>query len=589
MPSETTTTVVNENYVSHPQVKKTNSNKNVVALPEVKFPTKKFRMRSLLWVKPTGVAVSSTSSLLAQLFPTIIVNLAALSSGMGYGFSAIALPQLKETTTSFTDSSSRIYYQPFTIDDDAGSWIASIFGLGAIFGGFAAAILGSKFGRRKSLLLLTIPDILGWVLIASSQNLPMILAGRFLQGFASAGYSPSIWIYVAEIAQPQYRGVLSAITMPAIATGTLLSYCLGSIIDWHFVAVIAAAIPIILIPGLLLISNSPYWYLQQGEDKKALQAMEKFRASDANGLSELLAIADSLKSNELPPEVMDTSEDKPPPKTKIELVKKTLEKIFGKRKYRRPFLILNTLFLIMRFSGSYVISFYAVEIFRKADPHHHHDASGSREYLSAIGVGVIKLIGSILFIPAIKYCTRKFLVCISSTVMSISLGILGLAMYAHNGSSLISYELPGWLPLACVTLYMAMDPLGLSSIPFVYMAEFYSGEMRSLLSGITIGLSNLELFVVVKTFPMLSAKYGDGATFWFYSGFCLAAVIFTLIFIPETKGKSLEEIENYFNHKRNLHVTPFPTPFSTPEPERRNGPSQGRSRPLTHDFHEFTL
>ena len=189
--------------------------------------------------------------------------------------------------------------------------------------------------------------------------------------------------------------------MPALATGTLLSYCLGSIIDWHFVAVIAAAIPIVLIPGLLLISNSPYWYLQQGEDKKALQAIEKFRAADVNGLSELLAIADSLKTNELPPEVTSTS-DNLPPKNKAELIKKTLEKIFGKRKNRRPFLILNTLFLIMRFSGSYVISFYAVEIFRKADPHHQNDPYGSREYLSAIGVGVIKLIGSLLFIPAIK-------------------------------------------------------------------------------------------------------------------------------------------------------------------------------------------
>merc|ERR1711981_619717 len=549
-------------------------------------------MRSLLWVKSTGVAVSSTSSLLAQLFPTIIVNLAALSSGMGYGFSAIALPQLKEVTkNAFSQSdSARSYYQPFTVDDDGGSWIASIFGLGAIFGGFAAAILGSKFGRRKSILILTIPDILGWLLIASSQNLSMILVGRFLQGFASAGYSPSIWVYVAEIAQPQYRGVLSAITMPALATGTLLSYCLGAIIDWHFVAIIAAAIPIILIPGLLLISNSPYWYLQQGEDKKALQAIEKFRAVDVNGLSELLAIADSLKTNELPPEVTSTS-DNLPPKSKTEYVKKTLEKIFGKRKNRRPFLILNTLFLIMRFSGSYVISFYAVEIFRKADPHHSNDPYDSREYLSAIGVGVIKLIGSILFIPAIKYCTRKFLLCISSTVMAIALAILGLAMYSHDGPDLIPNELPNWLPLACVTLYMAMDPLGLSSIPFVYMAEFYSGEMRSLLSGITIGLSNLELFVVVKTFPMLSTKYGDGATFWLYSGFCLAAVIFTLIFIPETKGKSLEETENYFNYKRNLHVTPFSTPrstpFSTPEPERRN--QKGRSRPITHDFHEFTL
>merc|ERR1711997_672337 len=331
------------------------------------------------------------------------------------------------------------------------------------------------------------------------------------------------------------------------------------------------------------ISNSPYWYLQQGEDKKALQAIEKFRATDVNGLSELLAIADSLKTNELPPEVTSTS-DNLPPKNKAELIKKTLEKVFGKRKNRRPFLILNTLFLIMRFSGSYVISFYAVEIFRKADPHHQNDPYGSREYLSAIGVGVIKLIGSILFIPAIKYCTREFLLCMSSAVMALSLAILGLAMYSHNGADLIPSELSTWLPLACVTLYMAVDPLGLSSIPFVYMAEFYSGELRSLLSGITIGLSNLELFIVVKTFPMLSATYGDGMTFWIYSGFCLAAAIFTLLIIPETKGKSLEEIEEYFNYKANLHVTPFSTPFSTPEPQRK-----GTRPPKVHNFHEFTL
>ena len=73
MPESTTstTTVVNENYVGgdqqHRPVRKTNSTKNVVALPEVNFPTKKFRMRSLLWVKPTGVAVPSTSSLMAQV------------------------------------------------------------------------------------------------------------------------------------------------------------------------------------------------------------------------------------------------------------------------------------------------------------------------------------------------------------------------------------------------------------------------------------------------------------------------------------------------------------------------------------------
>jgi predicted MFS family arabinose efflux permease len=71
---------------------------------------------------------------------------------------------------------------------------ASIFGLGAIFGGFTTAFLGSKFGRRKAILMMAVPDLIGWVLIASSRNLYMILIGRFLSGFSAAGYSPSIQV-----------------------------------------------------------------------------------------------------------------------------------------------------------------------------------------------------------------------------------------------------------------------------------------------------------------------------------------------------------------------------------------------------------
>ena len=73
--------------------------------------------------------------------------------------------------------------------------------------------------------------------LSASFNLYTVYVGRFLTGFASAGYIPSVLIYVAEISQPQHRGVLSAITLPAIAMGSLLAYCLGSLIPWNFVAI----------------------------------------------------------------------------------------------------------------------------------------------------------------------------------------------------------------------------------------------------------------------------------------------------------------------------------------------------------------
>ena len=130
---------------------------------------------------------------------------------------------------------------------------ASIFGIGAIFGGFLAGYLGSQFGRRKALLLLTVPDICGWILIAASQgrhresikflfraqlqshvdirneiaylidhyaqNLSMMLVGRLLCGLAAAGYIPAILIFVAEIAQPHHRGWLTAVAVPSMGLG----------------------------------------------------------------------------------------------------------------------------------------------------------------------------------------------------------------------------------------------------------------------------------------------------------------------------------------------------------------------------------
>lgn len=177
---------------------------------------------------------------------------------------------------------------------------------------------------------------------------------------------------------------------------------------------------------------------------------------------------------------------------------------------------------------------------------------------------MIKFIGSLLYIPAIKYFTRRMLLCSSSLVMGLALSILGLAMYSHETGSVGDMGRLYWLPLLCVTVYMLADPIGLGSIPFLYTAEFFPTEMRSVLSGITVGLSNLELFIVVKTFPNISGQIGSHGTIWIYAGFCFAAVIFTLMAIPETRGKSLEEVESFFGRKESLHVTPFQSPVGTP-------------------------
>merc|ERR1711982_21486 len=105
--------------------------------------------------------------------------------------------------------------------------------------------------------MLALPDLLGWILVASSQNLWMMLAGRFLAGLSAAGYSPNIQIFVAEITEAKHRGWLSGLTMPMMSIGVLLMYTMGSWLAWHYAAAICTLVPCILVLSIYNYYDSP--------------------------------------------------------------------------------------------------------------------------------------------------------------------------------------------------------------------------------------------------------------------------------------------------------------------------------------------
>ena len=108
-------------------------------------------------------------------------------------------------------------------------------------------------------------------------------------------------------------------------------------------------------------------------------------------------------------------------------------------------------------------------------------------------------------------------------------------MYLQGSAGVVGHT--SWLPLVCITVYTAAGTLGLGSLPYVYIGELYSAELRPVLGGVTMGLAQLELFVVVQTFPSLHTAMTDGAVFWMYGGICLLGAVFALLFVPETKDK----------------------------------------------------
>jgi len=500
---------------------------------------KKLRVRSFLWVKPISSSTYDTA-IFAQLLPVLAANIAALSSGLALGYSAVLLPQL-EPDVHFSNSSGSSY-KPFTADPEQGSWIASLFGLGAVFGGLVSALLGNKHGRRTSIMLFAVPDLLGWIMVASSQNLGMMLVGRFLAGFSAAGYSTNIQIYVAELSQPQHRGWLSGLTMPIMAIGVLTMYLVGSWLPWHLAAATCIPVPCLLVYTLFFFWDSPYWYFQLGKDKSALSSLEQFRGKDAHVVSEVFQIQEQMRKVSATVEHGFTD---------------GIKLVWKEKKYLRPFLILNSLFLLMLFSGKFSIEFYAVHIFKDTGAH-------INEYLAAVIVAFIHLVGSLIFIPLVQRFSRKLLLILSSLVMGVSLILLGFSVYYlnHVKDTLFGFN---FIPLISIIAYMLAAPLGLCSIPFMYIAEFYPTEVRSVLGGLTIAISNIELFLVVKTFPNLESLMGEHGVFWLYAGACFGAIIFTLSYIPETKDRPLEQVEDKFVRlRKTARVTPWVSPMPSP-------------------------
>ena len=475
-----------------------------------------------------------------QLFPVLAANIAAISSGLAIGFSSVVLPQLRPGYNQTEHLSSGLH-QPFTITEEEGSWIAAVFSLGAILGGLVSAWLGGRYGRRVSLLVLAAPDLLGWALVAAAQNLGMMLAGRFLLGLAAAGYSPNIQIFCAEITEARHRGWLAGLTLPMMSMGVLLMYTLGSWLPWHYAAALSAGLPVLLALAMFSYPDSPYWYFSIGKEKAAHTAMERFRGPGANLVSEVFTIQQHVETSVRESEAADRG------------FVASVVTVFTDKKYLKPFTILNSLFFLMVFSGKFTIDFYAVDFFKNT-------GSQVNENITAVILAFTHLLGSLLFIALVKKLSRKLLLSVSALVMAAALAVLAVWMHVAGGSAASD-----WVPVASLLVFMLAAPLGLCSLPFLYIAEFFPSELRSVLAGLTTTNTNIMMAIVLKTFTNLESLLGHEGVVWLYAGACFGAILLTLSYVPETKDRSLTVINDKFARLRKPEraspwVTPLPSP-----------------------------
>lgn len=378
-------------------------------------------------------------------------------------------------------------------------------------------------GRKLSLIITEVPALLGWLLIFYAKDVRMIYVGRFFTGLGSGMVGAPARVYTSEVTQPHLRGMLTAISSVGVSTGVLIEYALGAIATWNVCAGISAIVPAAALVLMFLFPETPSYLISVNKQEEARISLQKFRSTSYDLNEEMSTLVNFSNKN-------------------------NIKRLTGFREIAtaliqpnalRPFLLLFLYFLIYQWTGTNAVTFYAVDIVA---------LSGVKlnKYAVTVFLGVVRLISTIAACIACRRYGRRPMTLISSIGCGITM--IGLGSYVWMKNYLSDYA---WIPILCIAGYTIACTLGFLVIPWVMIGEIYPVQIRGIIGGLTTMCAHSFIFSVVKTYPLLAESITQHGTFILYGCISLIGTIYFYICLPETKNKSLQEIEDYFSGRNN--------------------------------------
>ncbi|KAL4377656.1 hypothetical protein GQ457_02G035440 [Hibiscus cannabinus] len=445
-----------------------------------------------------SVAVSSVTAILA--LSTFVAACIAFGFGCAVGYS------------SPTQSS---------IMEDLGlsvaefSLFASMLSIGGILGALVSGKMTDWLGRKLTMWILNLFYISGWLAIAFAKVPWLLDLGRLLLGFTNgiSGYLAPI--YIAEITTKNVRGRFSSIVPLMVCWGLSFMYVVGSFVHWRTLALIATIPGILQLLLLFFIPESPRWLAKVGRDKELEAALLSLRGDKADISDEATEIKDfvqSLKS----------------------FSKEGILDIFQK-KYVRPLLIVVGMLVLMNLGGVNAFAYYSGVIFV---------SSGISSMVGLITLAAVQTVTGILGTTLIDKLGRRPLLLVSSAGLCFSSFLTGLSFllkefhWWDQGSPI--FALTGLL------MYMGMYVLG-TGMPFLLLSELFPINVKGSAGSLCNFISNITGLFVAYYFNFL-IEWNSAGIFFIFSAFCFANFVLTATMVPETKGRTLEEIQASITH-----------------------------------------
>ncbi|XP_076654554.1 facilitated trehalose transporter Tret1 isoform X1 [Halictus rubicundus] len=451
-------------------------------------------------VSPARIEENATGCIRCKsVFAGLAAHSGQISVGLGQGFSAILLPQLQQS--NFASTSER-------------SWIASLGVVSNPLGSLMAGLCAEWFGRRSAIALASLPHAAGWLLIALSTNVPMLYVGRFVSGIGM-GMANGLYLYVSETAAPNQRAWLGSCGPVLVSLGVLMVYTLGAFTTWEKAAAISIGPAILSLALTRMIPETPGWLVARGRNDEAKESLLWLRGPGSSTDKEYEELCETNLKREKKKE-------------------SSLIKALHMPSVWKPFLILLVFFALQQMSGIYIILFYAVNVLE--DIGLNIDVN---EYTASVGIGVIRLFASIAGAGLANSFGRKVLAFISG---------IGMAVSAVGVALTFRFKLPSIVSLVCIGGHVGSSMLGFLTLPWVMTSELYPLRFRGPLGGITTSLAQLLTFGTIKLYPDLRSL-GIEVVMWTFAVASTLGTLFAVFILPETRGRSLDQIESQFSSK----------------------------------------
>lgn len=367
-----------------------------------------------------------------------------------------------------------------------------------------------------------------------------LLFGRIWTGFCVGVLSPTAPIYLSEISAPKYRGFFLASITFDVALGILATHFLALYCTWNVNAIVCGFLPFIAYIASAFVPESPSWLIKKNCIHEAFLAYSWLRGCDDAAIKEFETMVDA----QIKCSAQNTDEHNETGSSSSNHHRHPIDhlrQLMTQKSFNIPLIILSVYFATLQLSGINAVIFYTVNILK--------DSLGENvnEYAATVAIDTVRLVSALIGCIVVKSVGRRSLTIFSG--LSTAMCLFGLSYYMNlfTENSLKSYTN---IPLGLFVVYTFVLSIGINPLPWCLTSELFPLQYRALGSAIVTFFNFLCLFAVVKSSPIYISIYGGSQIFCFYGICTTIGTIFLMAFLPETKNKSLQEIEDNYIAKR---------------------------------------